>query len=104
MRLNRRLVANLLEIEDLPEKVRALILRKAEGNPFFVEEVIRSLLDAKLVIREDNHWRATREIENIAVPDTLAGVITARLDRLDENRSTWRRLLPLWAGSSNSTC
>ncbi|MEO6457830.1 MAG: adenylate/guanylate cyclase domain-containing protein [Chloroflexia bacterium] len=81
---SRELVANLLEIEDLPEKVRALILRKAEGNPFFVEEVIRSLLDARLVVREDNHWRATREIETIAVPDTLAGVITARLDRLDE--------------------
>jgi class 3 adenylate cyclase/tetratricopeptide (TPR) repeat protein len=80
----RTLVANLLEIEDLPERVRALILRKAEGNPFFVEEVIRSLLDARLVVREDGHWRATREIENVAVPDTLAGVITARLDRLDD--------------------
>jgi len=80
----RTLVANLLEIEDLPERVRALILRKAEGNPFYVEEVIRSLLDAGLVVREDEHWRATREIENIAVPDTLAGVITARLDRLDD--------------------
>jgi class 3 adenylate cyclase/tetratricopeptide (TPR) repeat protein len=82
---SRQLVANLLEIEDLPESVRALILKKAEGNPFFVEEVIRSLLDAKLVVRENSHWRATRAIENIAVPDTLAGVITARLDRLDED-------------------
>ncbi|HVF99483.1 MAG TPA: AAA family ATPase, partial [Chloroflexia bacterium] len=81
---SRQLVANLLEIEDLPETVRALILKKAEGNPFFVEEVIRSLLDMKLVVREGDRWRATREIENIAVPDTLAGVITARLDRLDE--------------------
>ncbi|MCC7353205.1 MAG: AAA family ATPase [Anaerolineae bacterium] len=80
----RTLVANLLHIEDLPEKVRSLILRKAEGNPFFVEEVIRSLLDARLVVRENSHWRATREIEHIAVPDTLTGVIMARLDRLDE--------------------
>ncbi len=87
---SRQLVANLLEIEDLPESIRALILAKAEGNPFFVEEVIRSLLDQKLVVSEVNladglpHWRATREIANIAIPDTLAGVITARLDRLDE--------------------
>jgi class 3 adenylate cyclase/tetratricopeptide (TPR) repeat protein len=80
---SRTLVANLLHIEDLPEQVRALILKKAEGNPFFVEEVIRSLLDSKLVVRENDHWRATREIENIAIPDTLAGVISARLDRLD---------------------
>ncbi|MBI4329012.1 MAG: AAA family ATPase, partial [Chloroflexi bacterium] len=81
---SRSLVSSLLHIEDLPEKVRALILKKAEGNPFFVEEVIRSLLDARLVVRENSHWRATREIADIAVPDTLAGVINARLDRLDE--------------------
>ncbi len=81
---SRELVANLLEIEDLPESVRALILKKAEGNPFYVEEVIRSLLDQKLVIRDGERWRATREISNIAIPDTLAGVITARLDKLDE--------------------
>lgn len=83
-RASRALVANLLEIEDLPESVRALILQKAEGNPFYVEEVIRSLLDQKLVVRDGDRWRATREISNIAIPDTLAGVITARLDRLDE--------------------
>ncbi|MCZ6892176.1 MAG: AAA family ATPase [Chloroflexi bacterium] len=81
---SRELVSNLLEVEDLPEKVRTLIMAKAEGNPFFVEEVIRSLLDAKLVVRENSHWRATREIENIAVPDTLAGVINARLDSIDD--------------------
>lgn len=81
---SRQLVGNLLHVEDLPEKVRQLILDKSEGNPFFVEEVIRSLLDAKLVVREDAHWKATKEIANIAVPDTLNGVITARLDRLDD--------------------
>ena len=80
----RTLVANLLEIEDLPQQVRELLLAKAEGNPFFVEEVIRSLLDAGLVVREDDHCRATREIADIVLPDTLAGVITARLDRLSE--------------------
>ena len=81
---SRELVDNLLHVEDLPEKVRQLIMTKAEGNPFFVEEVIRSLLDTGLVIRENSHWRATQDIEKIAVPDRLAGVITARLDRLDE--------------------
>ena len=81
---SRTLVGNLLEIEDLPDRVRTLILGKAEGNPFFVEEVIRSLLDANLVVRENSHWRATSEIANIALPDTLLGVITARLDRLSE--------------------
>ena len=82
---SRQLLANLLHVEDLPEKVRGLILTKSEGNPFFVEEVIRSLLDSALIVRENSHWRATREIEDIAVPDTLAGVINSRLDQLDES-------------------
>ena len=80
----RSLVANLLHIEGLPEKMRNLILQKSEGNPFFVEEVIRSLLDSGAVVREGAHWRATREIEQMAVPDTISGVLTTRLDRLDE--------------------
>ena len=81
----RQLVANLLYIEGLPESVRSLILSKAEGNPFFVEEVIRSLLDAGLVVPDGEFWKATKEIEGIAVPDTLVGVLTARLDRLDDD-------------------
>ena len=87
---SRQLVASLLEIDDLPETVRRKILDKSEGNPFFVEEVIRSLLDNQLVVRVNNHWHATSDIENIDLPDTLNGVITARLDRLDE---TARRVL-----------
>lgn len=80
----RELVANLLRVEDLPAKVRKLILAKAEGNPFYVEEVIRSLLDAGLIERRGGHWQTTQSIEAISVPDSLVGVITARLDRLDE--------------------
>jgi class 3 adenylate cyclase/tetratricopeptide (TPR) repeat protein len=82
---SRALVANLLHIEDLPENVRTLILRKAEGNPFFIEEMIRSLLDSKLVVREQSHWRATQDIADIAIPDTLSEVIGARIDRLDRS-------------------
>lgn len=82
---SRQLIAGLLEIEDLPGKVRQLIQDKAEGNPFFVEEIIRSLLDEGLVFRDDGHWRARAEIHSITIPNTLTGVITARLDRLAES-------------------
>jgi predicted ATPase len=51
----RMLVASLLQIEDLPEEVRRLILAKSDGNPFFVEEVIRSLLDATLACDARHH-------------------------------------------------
>src|SRR5215207_2646734 len=71
----QELLGNLLYIEDLPESVRNLILEKAEGNPFFVEEVIRALIDSGHVVRENGHWRATREIVDVNIPNTLTGVL-----------------------------
>ena len=82
---SKELLGNLLYIEDLPESVRNLILDKAEGNPFFVEEVIRTLIDSGYIVQEHDHWRATREIIDVTIPDTLAGVLGARIDRLPEN-------------------
>jgi class 3 adenylate cyclase/tetratricopeptide (TPR) repeat protein len=79
---SRELLGNLLEIKDLPESVHDLILQKSEGNPFFVEEVIRALIDSQHIVRENSHWRATHEIVNVAIPDTLAGLLSARIDRL----------------------
>jgi predicted ATPase/class 3 adenylate cyclase len=81
---SRELVANLLVVEDLSVQVRSLIMAKAEGNPFFVEEVIRSMLDASLIVRSNGHWKATQEIADITIPDTLTAVLTTRLDQLDE--------------------
>ncbi|MDQ4129276.1 MAG: AAA family ATPase [Actinomycetota bacterium] len=81
----QELLGNLLYVEDLPESVRALVLKKSEGNPFFLEEVLRTLIDSGYVIRENSHWRATREIVNVTIPDTLAGVLGARIDRLPDN-------------------
>ena len=82
---SRELLGNLLYIEDLPESVRDLILQKSEGNPFFVEEVIRTLIDSRHIVRENNHWRATQEIVDVTIPDTLTCVLSARIDRLPGN-------------------
>ena len=81
----QELLGNLLYIEDLPESVRNLILNKAEGNPFFVEEVIRALIDSEHIVRENGHWRATRQIVKVTIPDTLSGVLSARIDRLPQS-------------------
>ncbi|MEJ2678787.1 MAG: adenylate/guanylate cyclase domain-containing protein, partial [Gemmatimonadota bacterium] len=81
---SRELLANLLRIEDLAEATRGLILQRSEGNPFFLEEVLRSLIDSRLVVRENGHWRATREIASVSIPETLAGVLSSRIDRLPE--------------------
>ena len=79
----RDLVANLLRIEGLTREVRDLILRKAEGNPFFVEEVIRSLLDAGIVVPEGARFVVVGDAADFQVPDTLIGVLSARVDALE---------------------
>ncbi|MDX1415533.1 MAG: AAA family ATPase [Candidatus Promineifilaceae bacterium] len=82
---SQQLVNNLLAVEDMPPRVRQSILDRSEGNPFFVEEIIRSMMDQALIVRHNGHWRATQEIGDLAIPETVIGVITARLDRLEEN-------------------
>ena len=81
---SRRLVEALLTIDDLPDSVKETILRKSEGNPFFIEEVIRSLIDQDLVYREANRWKARAEISDLHVPDTIQSVVLARVDRLQD--------------------
>jgi len=79
---SRLLVESLLTIENLPEIVKGMILTKSEGNPFFIEEVIRSLIEQGLVYREGDRWKAKAEIADIHVPDTIQSVLLARVDRL----------------------
>ena len=83
------LIANLLEVESLPEKVRASIFARAEGNPFFVEEVVRMLMDRGVIVRDGDRWVATAEVANVEVPENLQGLLLARIDRLpaDARRS-----------------
>ena len=88
---SRQLVSNLLEVESLPENVRNVILQKAEGNPFFVEEVIRMLIDRGAIIKQDDRWAAGKGIETVEIPDNLQGLLLARIDRLpDETKRTLR--------------
>ncbi len=81
---SRKLVSNLLGIESLPESIRQPVLTKAEGNPFFVEEVIRMMIDRHGLIRRNSHWETTSDFQTIEIPDTLQGVLAARIDRLPE--------------------
>jgi predicted ATPase len=82
---SRQLVANLLEVEALPDQVRASVLEKAEGNPFFVEEVIRMLIDRGTIIRAGDRWVMDKEVHAGDIPDTLQGLLLARIDRLPDD-------------------
>jgi len=81
---SRGLVANLLEIESLPDVVRQNILSRAEGNPFFVEEVIRMLIERGAIVRSGDRWIAHDSIIGVDIPETLHGLLLARIDQLPE--------------------
>jgi predicted ATPase len=83
---SQRLVDSLLQIEQVPSEVERLILSRAEGNPLFVEEVLRTLIEEGSLVRENGgSWRVTRAVDVTEIPDTLQGVLTARIDRLEES-------------------
>jgi class 3 adenylate cyclase/tetratricopeptide (TPR) repeat protein len=80
------LVDHLLAIADIPQRLRELILAKAEGNPFFVEEVVRELIMQEVVTRSADglRWHAVADVEQIALPESLQALLTTRIDRLEE--------------------
>ncbi|MBI2322542.1 MAG: AAA family ATPase, partial [Chloroflexi bacterium] len=81
---SRELIDGLLRHTDLPDEVKALMVEKSGGNPYYVEELIKSFIDAKVIVREDGVWRMTREITDFDVPGNVQRVILARIDRLEE--------------------
>lgn len=82
------LINHLLDIAELPESTRQLILARSEGNPFYLEEIIRHLIDQEVIVHQQRVWRVTKEITEIHIPDTLHGVLLARIDRLEEDVRT----------------
>jgi class 3 adenylate cyclase len=77
-----QLVTLLLSIEDLPAAVHGHILERAEGNPFFLEEIIRKLIDEGRLERVGDRWRGASGIGDVVVPDTVQAVLAARIDLL----------------------
>ncbi|MBI2947010.1 MAG: AAA family ATPase, partial [Verrucomicrobia bacterium] len=80
-----RLAEGMLATSDFPSELRGLITRKAEGNPFFVEEVIKSLLETGALRRQNGRYVAAKSLDEIHVPDTIQDVIMGRIDRLEES-------------------
>ena len=66
----------------LPTALEERLLAKAEGNPFFTEEITRTLVEDGFLLRGDGHIRLTRPVAEIGIPDTVQELIGARLDRL----------------------
>jgi class 3 adenylate cyclase/predicted ATPase len=69
-------------VPGLPDELRRRILDRAEGVPFYAVETVRMLIDRGLLVRQGNEYRPTGPIETLEVPESLQGLIAARLDGL----------------------
>lgn len=77
----RGLVSDLAGAGTLPENVESLLLQRAEGNPFFLGELLRSLRDTGAIVRTAGRWRFDHDVP-IELPETVERVVLARIDRL----------------------
>jgi class 3 adenylate cyclase len=77
-----RLVEAALGEPALPAEVQQAVLARAEGNPFFLGEILLMLIDEGRLVREGSRWRWTSSSLDIRIPDTVHGLILSRLDLL----------------------
>jgi predicted ATPase len=87
----KELVDGLIHVENIPAATRDLIMDRAQGNPLFLEELLRALIDAGHVVIEAGIAKATDTItslEAIDIPETIHGIIGARIDRLPAPNKT----------------
>lgn len=81
---NRDLVDEILRhVADVPEMLRDLIANRAEGNPYYTEELVHMLVDQRVILPGEGLWRVDLErLNNVRVPATLTNLLQARVDGL----------------------
>jgi tetratricopeptide (TPR) repeat protein len=80
-RQTAEMVSELLA-SDLPDPVREALVERAGGNPFFVEELVATLIDHGVVTRSNGGWKAEELPEGFEIPDSVQSVLAARIDLL----------------------
>jgi class 3 adenylate cyclase/tetratricopeptide (TPR) repeat protein len=78
------MVESLLKTETIPDELQRFLQDKVEGNPFYIEEVINSLIESDTLIPDNGNWKLTRAITEAEVSSTIHGVISGRIDRLEK--------------------
>jgi len=79
-----QMLDSMLSDDKLSGELKALIVSRAEGNPLFLEEIVKSLVDSGVIQKKEKGWFQTKDISEIPVPETIGAVLLSRLDRLGE--------------------
>jgi len=78
---DRALLSTLARGANFPDELERRVLERAEGNPLYLEELVRALIDAGALVRSDDGWRFERDVE-VHVPETVEKLVLARVDVL----------------------
>jgi len=81
---SQEMVQSLLKTEKIPSELQRFIQEKIEGNPFYLEEAINSLIESNTLVRGNGHWRVAKPISEADISSTIQGIISARVDRLEQ--------------------
>lgn len=84
-RETRELVLSLLEDQAPPGDLLQLVEAQAEGNPFFIEELVNALVESGVLVRAAGGWILQGRSDAISVPSSIRGLIAARIDTLDDD-------------------
>jgi tetratricopeptide (TPR) repeat protein len=77
------MLESLLRSDDVPPELSSFVKEKAEGNPFYLEELINSLMDSETLVKDNGNWRLAGPIKESSISPTIHGIISGRLDRLE---------------------
>lgn len=78
------MIRSLLAAREIHEDLAGLILEKAEGVPYFIEEITRSLLESGAVMKDGGRCSLKPDLTSVSIPGTLHDLLMARVDRLPE--------------------
>jgi class 3 adenylate cyclase len=82
---SEELVVSILSQGEVAPEIAELIVKKTAGNPLFIEELTQGLVENGSIVKDNGHYALSGKPSDIQVPDTIQGIIAARLDRLEEN-------------------
>lgn len=112
---SRELIAQMIGPKTLSAETSALVIKKVEGNPYFIKEILQSLISQGAVAQDPKSglWRETRQVTTLDLPGSLQSLLLERIDRLSiEERRTlqaaavigpvfWRNVLQTLLGDNN---
>jgi len=79
----QEMLASILQTALVPEDLRHFIQEKVGTNPFYVEEMINSLIESEILQHDNGNWRLTGAVDASEIPSSIHAVLSGRIDRLE---------------------